>query len=80
MSEKIYVGRAKSKVNKFGSTEIRLSFGDKDFEKLEQYRSNGWVNLVIQTGKNGEPYAVIDTWKPTEQAAAPADSPDELPF
>jgi len=80
MSEKIYVGRAKSKVNKFGGTEINLSFGPQDFEKLEEYKNNGWTNLIIQTGKNGEPYAVINTWKPTEQAAPAEDNQEPLPF
>jgi hypothetical protein len=87
MSEKIYVGKAKSITTKFGQI-TKLSFGPNDFEKLNEHKNAaGWVNLEILSGRDGNPYAQIDNFKPTAQGGAPKAAPvnqeapsDDLPF
>tara|TARA_R110002050_G_scaffold38740_2_gene95392 strand:+ start:2568 stop:2831 length:264 start_codon:yes stop_codon:yes gene_type:complete len=87
MSDKIYVGKAKGITTKFGQI-TKLSFGPNDFEKLNaEKNAAGWVNLEILTGRDGNPYAQIDNFKPTAQGgeakAAPVNQAapsDDLPF
>ena len=87
MSTKVYVGKAKSVQTKFGAI-TKLSFGPNDFEKLAEYKNAaGWVNLEILQGRDGSPYAQIDTFKPTAQgggspapAVNQASANDDLPF
>lgn len=79
-SKKAFVGRVEQKPNKFGETEIRLSFGPQDFEKLEEFKNDkGWTNVNIRTSKEGKLYAEL--WMATN-STKPAVSPisDDLPF
>jgi len=79
-SKKAFVGRLEQKPNKFGETEIRLSLGPQDFEKLEEFRNDkGWTNVTIRTSKEGKLYAEL--WMATN-SVKPASTPIEsdLPF
>jgi len=86
-TEKLFVGNAKVKTNKFGDKEINVGFQQKDLDLLQQHlNEKGWVNFNVKSNKEGKPYLQIDTWQPTERAAAPANNAggaepeDELPF
>ena len=79
--EKIYCGRGKILPGKNGYADrIKLSFGDKDRAKLEEFKTaKGYTNLIVTQSKEPDKYGnthycVIDTWQPTSQpqAAAPA--------
>lgn len=88
MSAKIYVGKAKAITTKFGVI-TKLSFGPSDFEKLNaEKNAAGWVNLEILSGRDGNPYAQIDNFKPAGDGGGSAPSApvnqtapsDDLPF
>jgi hypothetical protein len=41
---------------------------------LTQNQTGEWVNLSIARGQQGNYYIELDTWKPTGQASAPAET------
>jgi hypothetical protein len=51
---------------------------------LRKHESNGWVNLNAKTGRSGNPYIELDTFKPKakgESAPTPKAKDDEdVPF
>lgn len=90
MSDKIFVGKGEKKQTQYGDL-IKFGFTEKDLATMKEHLSEkGWVNVVIKEGKNGQPYAQIDTWKPSGAAAPQAQMPpakptsfsgqDDLPF
>lgn len=87
MSDKIFVGKGEKKQTQYGEL-IKFGFTEKDLATMKEHLSEkGWVNVVIKDGKSGQPYAQIDTWKPSG-AAAPQKMPpatmfegqDDIPF
>lgn len=88
MSDKIFVGKGEKKQTQYGDL-TKFGFTEKDLATMKEHLSEkGWVNIVIKDGKNGQPYAQIDTWKPSG-AAAPQMPPakptsfsgqDDMPF
>lgn len=71
--EKIYCGRGKILPGKNGYADrIKLSFGDKDRAKLEEFKNaKGYTNLIVCQSKEPDKYGnthycVIDTWQPSE--------------
>lgn len=90
MSDKIFVGKGEKKQTQYGEL-IKFGFTEKDLTTMTEHLSEkGWVNVVIKDGKNGQPYAQIDTWKPSAPQAAKTQMPpatptsfsgqDDLPF
>ena len=68
MSDKVFVGKGEKKQTKYGDL-VKFGFTEKDLDTMKQHMSEkGWVNIVIKDGKNGQPYAEIDTWKPSGAA------------
>ncbi len=87
--QKLYVGLAKAKVNKFGEKEVNVGFQQKDLDLLQsKLNGKGWVNVTVKSSKEGKPYLQIDTWVPkeTQSSSTPAgvggNEPDndDLPF
>lgn len=65
MSDKIFVGKGEKKQTQYGELR-KFGFTEKDLATMKEHLSEkGWVNVVIKDGKNGQPYAQIDTWKPS---------------
>lgn len=88
MSDKIFVGKGEKKQTQYGDL-IKFGFTEKDLATMKEHLSEkGWVNVVIKEGKNGQPYAQIDTWKPSGAAATQQMPPastsfsgqDDIPF
>lgn len=87
MSDKIFVGKGEKKQTRYGDL-IKFGFTEKDLATLKEHLSDkGWVNVVIKEGKNGQPYAQIDTWKPSgddgpqmHPASTSFSGQDDIPF
>lgn len=77
MSDKIFVGKGEKKQTQYGEL-IKFGFTEKDLTTMTEHLSEkGWVNVVIKDGKNGQPYAQIDTWKPS--GSAPQAAKTQMP-
>jgi hypothetical protein len=76
---KVYLGKTETKETEYGKLH-KVSFGPKDFEKLNQYKNDsGWVNCLIKESKEGSLYLEIDTFKPKPKTAEAEESYDS-PF
>lgn len=89
--DKIYVGRGKEKTFGDGGNNVTMSICLSDIPKehIKKSDKNGksYVTLIVGKLKNTDDYGNthtvrVDTWKPTQKAAAPApqEEEDELPF
>jgi len=71
MSDKVFVGKGEKKQTQYGEL-TKFGFTEKDLNTMKEHLSEkGWVNVVIKDGKNGQPYAQIDTWKPSGSTQYP---------
>jgi len=75
MNDKIFVGNALEKVNKFGETETVLGFKADDLAKLQSaLNDKGWVNVYLKKSREGKPYMQL------LPAVKPAATEPDLPF
>lgn len=80
--DKQFIGRVEAKQTKFGEL-IKISFGTKDRQLLQDTQKNGWNNLALKKGKAGNYYLEIDTYEPKEpkEPKEKQETPaDDLPF
>jgi len=72
MSDKVYIGSAKTRTTNFGEV-LALSFSAKDIETMKSnLNEKWWVNIDLlkrkELGKYNEThYGVLNDWKPTPQ-------------
>jgi hypothetical protein len=67
--------------------ELR-TFAKKNPQLLTEYNGEKQLRIQLLKSKDGKPYMVVDTWKPTETTAPVFDAPklatkeelDDLPF
>ena len=85
MSEKVYIGMAKSIETKYGKM-LKVSIHQEDVAKLveEASQNNGWVNLALKERREPSErgwthFFEVDRWKPDTANATVADD-DDLPF
>jgi len=77
--EKVYCGKVKEITTKFGKI-TKISYGPDDKAKLLEYwGENGWINLDVMEGRNGEPYMQIDTFKSNGQGGGAKNAPKAVP-
>lgn len=71
MAEKVFIGRnydAKWAITKLVLTEA-------DIRLLQQHLKDDRVSILIKESKNGNKYAEIDTWQPSQQPEQPQPKP-----
>lgn len=76
-NNRIFVGKTNVVTTKFGEI-IKVSFGPKDFETMQNNRNEaGWVNLEIKGKRDGGRYLQIQE-KYTPKTAV--NDGDDMPF
>jgi hypothetical protein len=59
-----------------------VSFAKENPHLLSEYNGQKQIRVQLLKSKDGKPYMVVDTWKPTEQTAIPVHTgpTEDLPF
>lgn len=86
MTDKLFVGSAKTKTLPFGDITI-IGFKQDDLDLMAKYMNdNGYCNVEVKTSREGKPYVEINTYGMTVDTKAKApivsatDDESEVPF